>query len=89
MIGLMIVYGPRDAASVLMNRGHRVARVYRSREGVREWAWKLDGQLVTLAALEDAAERYEKLRNRLTVRRPRAAPARPLRCPLWLRTFTG
>ncbi len=75
----MIVYGPRDAASVLMNRDHRVARVYRSREGAREWAWKLDGQLITLRALEDAAERYEKLRYRHTDRRPRPAPARPLR----------
>jgi len=89
MISLMVVYGPRDAASVLMYHRHRVAKVYRSREGVREWAWKLDGQLVTLAALEDAAERYEKLRYRHTERRPRPAPGRPLRCPLWLRTFTG
>jgi hypothetical protein len=89
MIVAMIVYGPRDAASVLMNRGHRVARVYRSRDGLREWAWKVDGQLVTLADLEDAAERYEKLRNRMTRRGPRPAPARPLRCPLWLLTFTG
>ena len=79
MISLMIVYGPRDAASVLMNRGHRVAWVYRSRGDLLEWAWKLDGQLVTLAALEDAAERYGKLGNRHTERRPRPAPARPLR----------
>lgn len=79
MISLMIVYGPRDAACVLMSKGHRVARLYRSGGGLLEWAWKLDGQLVTLAALEDAAERYEKLRNRLTERRPRPAPARPLR----------
>jgi hypothetical protein len=79
MIGLMIVYGPRDAASVLMHKGHRVAQLYRSRGGLRERAWKLDGQLVTLAEMEDAAERYEKLRNRITERRPRPAPARPLR----------
>lgn len=79
MIGVMVVYGPRDAASVLMHRGHKVARVYRSRGDLLEWAWKLDGQLVTLAALEDAAEKYEKLRNRNTQRGPRPAPARPLR----------
>lgn len=71
MITRMIVYGSRDAASVLMNRGHRVARLYRSRGGQLEWAWKLDGQLVTLAVLEDAAEVHEKLRNRITDRGPR------------------
>ena len=89
MIVTMIVYGPRDAACILMGRGHQVARVYRSRGDLREWAWRLDGQLVALAALEDAAERYEKLKNRHTRRGPRPAPGRPLRCPLWLRTFTG
>jgi hypothetical protein len=67
----MIVYGPRDAASVLMHKGHKVARLWRGGPGHREYAWKLDGQLVTLAALEDAAERYEKLRNRQTTRKPR------------------
>jgi hypothetical protein len=79
MIACMVVYGPRDAACVLMNRGHRVARVYRSKGGLLEWAWKLDGQLVTLTALEDAAEVHEKLRNRITQRSPRPVPARPLR----------
>lgn len=68
----MIVYGPRDAASVLMNRGHRVALRWRGRGATRQTAWSLDGQLVTLAALEDEAEKYEKLRNRLTERRPPA-----------------
>jgi hypothetical protein len=71
MIGAMIVYGPRDAACVLMSRGHRVARLYRSRGDLLEWAWKLDGQLVTLAALEDAAEKYGRLRYRVTDRGPR------------------
>jgi hypothetical protein len=68
MIPSMIVYGPRDAASVLMHHGHKVAWLYRSRGDLLEWAWKLDGQLVTLAALEDAAEQYGKLRNRHTER---------------------
>ena len=68
----MIVYGPRDAASVLMHNGHRVALRWRGRGASRQTAWALDGQLVTLAALEDAAERYERLRYRLTERKPRA-----------------
>ncbi len=72
MISLMVVYGPRDAASVLMYHRHRVAKVYRSREGVREWAWKLDGQLVTLRELEDQAEQYERLKYRHTERDSRA-----------------
>lgn len=72
MILAMVTYGPRDAASVLMNRGHRVALRWRGRGASRQTAWSLDGQLVTLAALEDAAEKYEKLRNRVTERKPRA-----------------
>ena len=70
MIPLMAVYGPRDAASVLMHRGHKVARVWRGQGADLQRAWKLDGQLVTLAALEDAAEQYERLRYRWTDRKP-------------------
>jgi hypothetical protein len=68
MIRRMIVYGPRDAAAVLMHKGHKVARAWRSRGGLLEFAWRLDGQPVTLRALEDAAERYERLRYRITER---------------------
>lgn len=64
----MVVYGPRDAASVLMSNGHRVARKWRGQGEGREYAWSLDGQLVTLGALEDAAERYERLKYRHTPR---------------------
>lgn len=56
--------------------------------GRREWAWVLDGQLVTLAVLEDRAEGYEKLRHRFTPRGPETA-RRALRFPVWLRAFTG
>lgn len=69
----MVTYGPRDAASVLMGRGHRVALRYIAREGAAGWRWQivLDGQAVTLRELEDSAEAYERLRNRQTTRRPR------------------
>lgn len=73
MILCMVTYGPRDAASVLMNHGHRVSLRWRGRGASRQRAWMLDGQLVTLAALEDAAEGHERLRNRVTPRRPRPA----------------
>lgn len=73
MIIAMIVYGPRDAVCVLMGKGHRVARRWRGHGAGRQYAWMLDGQLVTLAALKDAAEQYEKLRYRHTERRPRHA----------------
>ena len=72
-------YGPRDAASVLMGRGHRVALRYRSLEGHTQWAVYLDGQPVTLRELEDQAEKHEKLKNRITERAPRSRPAAPLR----------
>lgn len=71
MIPAMTVYGVRDAASVLMSKGHRVARRWRGQGPGRQYAWALDGQLVTLAALEDAAEQYERLKYRHT---PRGAP---------------
>jgi hypothetical protein len=61
-------YGPRDAASVLMGKGHRVALRWRSVEGRTQWAIYLDGQPVTLRALENEAERYERLRYRITER---------------------
>lgn len=73
MILCMVTYGPRDAAGILMGKGHRVALRWRGRGANRQRAWMLDGQLVTLAALEDAAERYERLRHRVTVRGPRRA----------------
>lgn len=61
-------YGPRDAASVLMGRGRRVALRWRSLEGRRQWRLELDGQAVTMRELEDAAEVYERLRCRMTDR---------------------
>lgn len=81
-------YGPRDAATVLMaQRGprgktlHKVALRWTGKGSTRESYWVLDGQRVTLAELEDRAEKYEKLRDRRTPRRlpaaerPRAVPA--------------
>lgn len=62
-------YGPRDAASVLMGRGHRVALVWRSLDGTRQWRIELDGLPVSMRELEDAAEVYERLRYRNTERR--------------------
>lgn len=59
-----ISYGPRDAVCVLMGRGHKVARRW---NGTERW-WTLDGRRVSLAELEDAAERYERLRYRHTPR---------------------
>jgi hypothetical protein len=50
------VYGPRDAADVLMSKGRRVARRWEPDGQGRRWV--LDGQLVTLAELEDQAEAY-------------------------------
>ena len=52
-------YGPRDAASVLMYHRRKVALV----DGKR---WVLDGKPVSYRQLEDAAELYERLRNRIT-----------------------
>ena len=78
MPSMGILYGPRDAATVLMFHRHKVRRVWRAGKGGIEWAWSLDGQLVTLGALEDAAELHEPLRYRHTPRRP-ARAARPLR----------
>jgi hypothetical protein len=45
-------YGPRDATSILMAHGHRVAL-----DGA---AWYLDGTRVTAAELESAAREYEE-----------------------------
>lgn len=53
----MIEYGPRDAASILMRRGHRVA----VRWGAGRTWWVLDGRPVKLPELEDAAEAYEPM----------------------------
>lgn len=75
MIPVMgILYGPRDAVSVLMGHGHRVSlRPSWQRPGTPDWdlLYLLDGQPVTLAELEDAAEIHEKLRGRYTTRRAR------------------
>lgn len=78
----MPVYGPRDAASVLMDRGHKVALRYLAAAGPGGgWRWRieLDGLPVSLAELEDAAEGYERLKNRITARAARPAVARALR----------
>lgn len=61
-------YGPRDAACVLMGRGHRVALQWRSLDGRKQYRILLDGQAVTLAELEDQAEKHERLRYRITER---------------------
>lgn len=75
MIPVMgILYGPRDAVSVLMGHGHRVSlRPSWQQPGTPDWdlLYVLDGQQVTLAELEDAAEIHEKLRGRYTTRRAR------------------
>jgi hypothetical protein len=60
----MIDYGPRDAASVLMDHGHKVGWHWR---GDEHW-WVLDGKRVTGTQLEDAAEKHERLRDRMTAR---------------------
>jgi hypothetical protein len=57
-------YGERDAVSVLMCHGRKVA--YRKIPG--GWARFLDGRPVSLAALEDAAEIFERLAHRYTPR---------------------
>ena len=77
----MPTYGPRDAASVLMGRGHRVALRFIAREGAAGWRWQivLDGQAISLRELEDQAEKYEKLRNRQTQRARHLAPVARLR----------
>lgn len=61
------IYGPRDAVSVLMAKGHKVARRWRGTAD-REFYWTVDGQRVTLAELEDQAEGYERIRYRHTAR---------------------
>jgi hypothetical protein len=68
-------YGPRDAVCVLVGRGHKVA--WRSKltplgilEGGPSTRWVLDGRPVSLAELEDQAEEYERLRYRITERKP-------------------
>lgn len=61
-------YGPRDAATVLMRRHHRVALRWRLSGGRTQWAIYLDGRPVSHRELEDAAERYEHLRYRITER---------------------
>jgi hypothetical protein len=61
-------YGPRDAASVLMGRGHRVALQYRPAGGRAQWRVVLDGWPVPLRYLEDQAEKYERLKYRITER---------------------
>jgi hypothetical protein len=66
-----ILYGPRDAVSVLMGHGHRVSlRPSWQRPGTPDWdlLYLLDGRRVTLEELEDAAEIHEKLRGRYTTR---------------------
>ena len=60
------LYGPRDAACVLMAARRRVARLQGPDTAGRRWV--LDGQAVTLAQLEDAAEQYERLRYQHTPR---------------------
>ena len=65
-------YGPRDAASVLMGHGHRLAaRPDHMGDYEMIWAYTLDGQPASWAQLEDKAEEYEPLRYRLTGRGPR------------------
>jgi len=59
-------YGPRDAVSVLMGRGRRVALRWAAG---RTW-YTLDGKPATMRQLEDQAERYERLRYRNTDRMP-------------------
>lgn len=66
--GMGILYGPRDAACVLMGRGHRVARRWISKGDHLEFWWYLDGRRVALFELEDRAEDYERLRYRHTPR---------------------
>jgi hypothetical protein len=64
----MRLYGPRDAASILMKHGHKVARRYRGRGDDLRWYWLLDRRRVSLAELEDAADVYERNRYRHTPR---------------------
>ena len=59
-----IEYGPRDAICVLMSRGRKVAYRWTGRA---RW-YTLDGQRAGLRQLEDEAERYERLRDRITER---------------------
>lgn len=63
-------YGPRDAASVLMDMGHRVSLRYIAAEGRAGWRWRIlfDGQPVSMRELEDQSEKYERLRYRHTER---------------------
>jgi hypothetical protein len=63
-------YGARDAWCILMAHGRKVARRYGRRAG-----WYLDGQRVSLAELEDQADRYERIKVRYTPRRPPRPPA--------------
>jgi hypothetical protein len=65
---MTISYGPRDAVSVLMANGHKVARRWRGQSGDYSWYWLLDRKRVTLAELEDQAEVYERIRYRHTPR---------------------
>jgi hypothetical protein len=72
------LYGPRDAVSVLMGRGYRVARRWIGYAQGRRWYWTIAPppaggkrpapRRVTLAGLEDEAEQYERLRYRHTPR---------------------
>lgn len=57
-------YGPRDAASILMYHRHKVALRF---DEAKRW-WTLDGKRVSLVELEDAAERYERIKDRTTPR---------------------
>jgi hypothetical protein len=74
-------YGPRDAASVLMDKGRRVALRYVAAEDRAGWRWRimLDGQAVSMRELEDQAEKYERLRYRHTDRGPGVSRGRALR----------
>jgi hypothetical protein len=71
-------YGERDAASVLMCHGRKVA-YRRAGDG---WSRFLDGKPVSLAELEDAAERFERLAYRYTTRYLARAVLRLL-CSAW------
>jgi hypothetical protein len=72
-------YGERDAASVLMCHGRKVA-YRRAGDG---WARFLDGKPVSLADLEDAAQRFEPLAYRYTEPVSRARPVLRLLCSAW------
>lgn len=84
-------YGPRDAACVLMSRGHRVAWRWTgsSADGL-SWHWTVNGRRVSLSELEDMAEGYERLKNRYTERKKAARSGdTALRSLRWLLTCWG